>query len=70
MDTRDDLFARILDAAARKKIRDEVELRRKTCDLRKLVAKRTEVDGGNFETIVVNCKKICHLNIQLKWKQN
>jgi len=35
-----------LDAADRKKERDEAELRRTTCDLRKLVAKRTEVDGG------------------------
>ena len=57
LDTRDDLLARILHAAARKNIRDETELRRTTCDFRKLVAKRTEVDGGGFGKLVVKCNK-------------
>jgi len=54
------LLARILHAAACKKVlvRDEAELSGTTCDLRKLVAKRTEVDGGgDFGTLVVNCNK-------------
>jgi len=48
VDTRDELLACILDAAARiKKLEDQ--LRRKTRDLRTRFAKCTEVDGGIFE---------------------
>jgi hypothetical protein len=48
VDTREELIARILDAAALIK-KTEVQLRRKTRDLRTRVAKCTEVDGGIFE---------------------
>ena len=51
------MLARLLDAAARTKIRDEDELRRTICDVRKLVAKCTVVDGWDFGTLVVNCIK-------------
>jgi hypothetical protein len=45
VDTRDELFARILDPAARiKKSKDQ--LRQTTSDLRTRVAKHIEVDGG------------------------
>jgi hypothetical protein len=61
LDTRDDLLARILDAAARKMIRDENELRRTTCDLHKLVTKCTEVGGGileHFLWTVTKCTEV------------
>jgi hypothetical protein len=48
VDTRDELFAGILDAAARINKREH-QLSRKTHDLRTRVAKCTEVDGGIFE---------------------
>jgi hypothetical protein len=51
VDTRDELFARILDAAVRKKKRED-QLRRTKRDLRTRVAKCTEVDGGIFEHIL------------------
>jgi hypothetical protein len=51
MDTRDQLLARILDAAARIK-RHEDLLRRTTRDLRTRVAKWTEVGGGIFEQLM------------------
>ena len=44
----DELLARILDAAASIKKRED-QLRRTTRDLRTRVAKCTEVDGGIFE---------------------
>jgi hypothetical protein len=47
LDTRDELFAPILDAAARIKKRED-QLRRTTRDLRALVAKCIEVDGVIF----------------------
>jgi hypothetical protein len=47
-DTRQELLARILDAAARIKKRED-QLRRTTRDLSTRVAKWTEVDGGIFE---------------------
>jgi hypothetical protein len=51
VDTRDEMFARILDAAAYiKKV--EVDLRRTTRDLRTRAAKCTEVDGGVFEHLL------------------
>jgi hypothetical protein len=50
MDTRDELLARILDAAALVKKR-EYQLRRKTRDLRTQVAKCIEVEGGIFENL-------------------
>jgi hypothetical protein len=49
--TRDELLARILDAAARIKKRED-QLRRTTRDLRTRVAKCTEVDGGIFEHLL------------------
>jgi hypothetical protein len=70
-DTADELPARILDAAASIKRRED-QLRRTTRDLRTRVAKCTEVDGGIYEHSlrpVVNmsllCNK-CHLSIKLK----
>jgi hypothetical protein len=51
VDARDGLLARILDAAARRKKRED-QLRRKTRDLRTRVAKCIEVDGGIFENIL------------------
>jgi hypothetical protein len=51
VDTRDELFARILGGAACvKKCGDQ--LRRTTRDLRTRVAKCTEVDGGIFESLL------------------
>jgi hypothetical protein len=51
VDTRDELLARILDAASHIKER-EVQLRRTIRDLRTRVAKFTEVDGGIFEHLL------------------
>jgi len=51
VDTADELLARILDAAACTKKRED-QLRRKTRDLRTRVAKCTEADGGIFENLL------------------
>jgi hypothetical protein len=51
VDTRDELLARILDAAVRTQ-KHEYQLRRTTRDLRTRVAKRIEVDGGIFEQLL------------------
>ena len=51
LDTRDELFARILDAAASIKIRED-QLRRTARDLRTRVAKCIEVDGGILEHLL------------------
>jgi hypothetical protein len=51
VDTRDELIARILDAAARIKKRED-QLTQTTRDLRTRVAKCTEVDGGIFERLL------------------
>jgi hypothetical protein len=48
VNTRNELLARILDAAARIKRRED-QLRKKTHDLRTRVAKCIEVDDGIFE---------------------
>ena len=48
MTTPDELLARILDAAACVKKRED-QLRRKTGDLGTRVAECTEADGGTFE---------------------
>jgi hypothetical protein len=48
---KDELLARILDAAARIKKRED-QLRRTTRDLRTRVAKCTEVDGGILEHLL------------------
>jgi hypothetical protein len=48
VDSRDELLARILDAAARIKKREN-QLRRTTHDFRTRVEKYTEVDGAIFE---------------------
>jgi hypothetical protein len=56
VDTRDELLARILDAAARIK-KGEDQLRRAELDLRKRFAKCAELDGGIFRTFIVNYKK-------------
>ena len=47
VDTRDELLAHILDAAACLKKRDD-QLRRTSHDFRTRVAKCTEIDGGIF----------------------
>jgi hypothetical protein len=51
VDTRDELLARILDAAARIKERED-QLRRTKRDLRTRTAKCIEVDGGIFEHLL------------------
>jgi len=51
VETPDELLARILDAAACIKKRED-QLRRKTRDLRTQVAKCTEFDGGIFEHLL------------------
>jgi hypothetical protein len=51
VDARDEVLARILDAAARIKKRED-QLRRTTRDLRTRVAKCIEVDGGIFEHLL------------------
>jgi hypothetical protein len=51
VDTRDELLARILDAAACIKTRED-QLRRTTRDLRTRVAKCTEVDGWICEHLM------------------
>jgi hypothetical protein len=50
-DTRDELFARFLDAAANMNEGEE-QLRRTTRDLRTRVAKCFEVDGGILENLL------------------
>jgi hypothetical protein len=57
VDTRDELLARILDAAARIKKRED-QLRRTTRDLRTRVAKGSEVDGGIFEHLLWNVTRL------------
>jgi hypothetical protein len=62
MDARDELLARILDAADRIKKRED-QLRRATRDLLTLFAKCTEVDGGIFENLlctVTNLSFVCN----------
>jgi len=61
VDTPDQLFARILNAAACIK-RREGQLRRKTRDIPTPVAKCTEVDGGIFEKLF-ELLQICHFRI-------
>ena len=51
VDTPDELLARILDAAASIKKRED-QLRRTTRDLRTRVAKCTETDGRIFERLL------------------
>jgi hypothetical protein len=51
VDTRDELLARILDAAARIKIRED-NFRRTTCDLHTRDAKCVEVGGGIFQHLL------------------
>jgi hypothetical protein len=74
VDTPDELFAPILNAAARKK-KGEDQLRWTTRDLRTRVTRCIEVDGGIFESLLWTvrnslflCNKICHLNNKLKLK--
>ena len=56
VDTPDELLARILDAAACIKKRED-QLRRTTRDLRTRVAKCTEGDFGIVDNFYVNSKK-------------
>ena len=59
MDTRDELFARILYAAGRIKKRED-QLRRTTRDLRTQTAKGTEADGGIFKHLLYSVTRaIC-----------
>ena len=51
MDTRDELLARILGAAAGVKGRED-QLRRTTRELQTRVAKGTDVDGGILECLL------------------
>jgi hypothetical protein len=52
VDTRDELLARILDAASRIKKREAQLKQKKTRDLCPLVAECTEVEGGMFEHLL------------------
>jgi hypothetical protein len=64
VDTRDELLARTLDAAARiKKREDQLRLTRTR------VAKCIEVNGGIFENYC-ELQQICHLHTEIKLKQN
>ena len=63
MDTRDELLARILGAAARIKKRGD-NLRRKTRDLFPRIAKCSEVDYGILY-IFCELQQICHVNVKL-----
>jgi hypothetical protein len=56
VDIRGELLARILDAAARIKERED-QLRRKTRDLRTQVVKCTEFYSWDFRTFIVNCNR-------------
>jgi phage gpG-like protein len=51
VDKRDELLARILDAAVRMQKRED-QMRRATRDLRTRFAKSFEVDGGIFENLL------------------
>jgi hypothetical protein len=51
MDTRDEFLARMLDAPARTKNRED-QLRRTTRDFRTRIAKCTEVGGAIFESLL------------------
>jgi len=51
MNTRQEMLVIILDAAASMK-KSEDQLRRTTRDIRTQVAKCTEFDGGNFESLL------------------
>jgi hypothetical protein len=65
VDIRDDLLARVLDAAARIKKRED-ELGRTTHDLRTRVTKWIEFDGGIFEHLlrtVTNLSVLCNKSI-------
>jgi len=69
VETRDELLTRILVAAVCIK-KCEDQLRLTTRDLRTRVAKYSEVDGGFFEHLFLNCDKIWHLFvINLTFKQ-
>jgi hypothetical protein len=56
--TRDELLARILDAAAGIKAQED-QLSRTTRDLRTRVTKGIEVDCGIFRTLIVNFNEFC-----------
>ena len=68
-----ELLARILDAAANIKKRED-QLRRKAGDFHTRVAKCTEVDGGICEHLLSTVTDVsflynnCHLSIKLKLK--
>ena len=64
VNTRDELLARILDAAARIKKRED-QLRQTTLDLRTRVAKCTEIEGRIFE-YSLSAVKICVKNVITK----
>jgi len=59
-DTRDELLARILDAAFRVQKREQ-QLRRKSRDLGTRVSEFIEVDGGIFEYLLCNVTNISFL---------
>jgi len=66
VDTREELIARILDAAALIKKR-EYQLRRTTRDLRTRVAKCIEVEGGIFENSLRSVTNhFCVINMSFK----
>jgi hypothetical protein len=61
-DTRDELLARILDAAARMKKRED-QLRQTTRDHRTRVARCIEFEGGIFENLlrtITNLSDLCN----------
>ena len=60
-DTQHELLARISDAAARIKKRQN-QLTRTKCDLHTRAANYIEVDGGNFEYLLWTVWQICHFS--------
>jgi hypothetical protein len=55
VNTRDELVARIMNSAAIIKQERQDDLRRATRTVAKRVEKCTEVDGGIFRTLTLNC---------------
>jgi hypothetical protein len=67
VDTRDELLARILDAAVRIKKRED-RLRRTTCELQSSLRLTVGFSNIYFKSKIffISVQQICHLNIKLK----
>ena len=67
VDTRDELLGAILDAAAVHIKKHEDQIRRKTHDVCRGVAKCTEVSGGIFEHLLGTVKNLsCKRSVKIK----